>query len=149
MAVYSRFLISTMQNALANRRWRAALLVDAYEQNVDAESVWAQIQGYEIHGPGYVAGGIPISLEVGYDPDSDTVLVGPSEDQIDFGVLSAEDIGALVIYSWTGVPATSQLLVVDVFDSAMTADGQEFIYYAPPEGLIPLTISDPTVVTEP
>lgn len=141
MAVYGSFLTQMVRNSIQGRVWRAALLATTYQQDIDSDAVWAHIRPYEISAAGYTPGGVSVSPEVVYDSANNRTIV--STDDISFGVLTATDVGALVVYAWTGDPVTSQLLAVDIFASAAAADGAEFLYSAPNDGLVSFPILEP------
>lgn len=150
MSAYGKFFTDSMRGAAQGRDWHAALLVAAYEQDVDAHQTWADVKDWELTGSGYTPGGIPINLEVTYVPELDSILIDCDQDQLSFGVMNTEDAGWLVVYAKTAFDITSTLLSADQFDEdGVITDGAEFIYYVPPEGFVNLGIITPEVVEVP
>ena len=138
MAIYGNYLLGLVQNSLANKSWKAALVVANYAQSIDTESKWSAVQPYEVTGAGYVAGGQSVSLSAQYFSSINTVAITVGS-TIDFGVVTIADIGGVVIYDWTGTASTSSVLLVDPI-GPVAVDGAQFTYTAPSTGLLRFAI---------
>lgn len=83
-------------------------LVSGYTPDIDLHDFWSDVNGNEVSGPGYTAGGETLSVTVSQDDTDDEGVF----DAVDV-TWTALDVGTpshAIIYKDTGTPTTSPLI---------------------------------------
>lgn len=136
MAISASWATRMVIDALRGKNTKVALM-DGFTQE-DAQSVWADVQSFEVAGSGYTPGGLAAPLDVWFNAENRSVdILCPS---IPFGLLGVASIDAAVFYDDTGNPLTSRILAADTFaGGGLGVAGNEFTY-VPGEALLSLSI---------
>lgn len=117
--LYGPWLADALSQYFAGKTIKAMATTSAYEPAVG--TAFRDAVTNELSGGGYVAGGVTVTgITVSWDATATRVVV--TCDLINFGAVTAADVGAVVLYVSTGSAATDRVLWTDTFD-ALVAEG--------------------------
>lgn len=117
--LHGPWLADALSQYFAGKTIKAIALTSSHEPAVG--TVFRSSLTGEISGGGYVAGGVTVTgLVASWDAATTRVVV--TCDLINFGSVTAADVGAVALYISTGSAATDRVLWTDTFD-ALAAEG--------------------------
>ena len=133
--LHGPWLADAMSTYFAGKTVKAMAMTSAHAPSVDT-SFRSSLTG-ELSGGGYVAGGVGVTgLAVAWDSTTTRVVV--SCDLVNFGAVTAADVGAVVFYVSTGSAAADRVLWTDTFPTVV-AEGA-LTYEPDPKGLMEIQL---------